>query len=134
MPLLVVASDGDGVINMAPRETAYGYFAGVAAAVDALPVPVERFDAGTAPALAAAAPPPAAAFLRLREPNHISFLSARTNDALVRALRAFLPLAKRLDLSVLDFDKYDEARDSGPTAEVVVPAVVNFVKTHLEGA
>ena len=39
-------------------------------------------------------------------PNHISFLSEQTNDALVNFLSPLLPVARAIEVPVLDFDKY----------------------------
>mmetsp|Transcript_8497 Transcript_8497/g.21211 ORF Transcript_8497/g.21211 Transcript_8497/m.21211 type:complete len:403 (+) Transcript_8497:32-1240(+) len=59
-------------------------------------------------------------------PNHISFLSEPTNDALVTFLSPLLPVARILDVPVLDFDKYQEARDSRETAKAFIPVVLSF--------
>ena len=67
----------------------------------------------------ATAPPP---------PNHISFLSKGTNDAMVDFLSPLLPVARFLDIPVLDFDKYQLVRDSDATGKVVRPLVVDYLK------
>jgi hypothetical protein len=70
-PLLVIASTGDGVINMLPRESGrFGPSPGILAAVDGLPVEVSRHTALTAAPLRGPQPPKTA-FLRLEEANHI---------------------------------------------------------------
>lgn len=64
-------------------------------------------------------------------PNHISFLSEQTNDALVSFLSALLPVARAMEVPVLDFDKYQASRDSKDTAQVVVPLVAGFFEANL---
>mmetsp|Transcript_28655 Transcript_28655/g.61128 ORF Transcript_28655/g.61128 Transcript_28655/m.61128 type:complete len:460 (+) Transcript_28655:85-1464(+) len=61
-------------------------------------------------------------------PNHISFLTEGTNDAMVEFLSPLLPLARALGIPVLDFDKYQVSRDSKATGEVVIPLVVDYMK------
>ena len=61
-------------------------------------------------------------------PNHISFLSEGTNEAMVDFLLPLLPVARRFGIPVLDFDKYQLARDSGVMGEVVRPLVVDYLK------
>lgn len=61
-------------------------------------------------------------------PNHISFLAEGTNDAMVDFLSPLLPMARYLEIPVLDFDKYQLVRDSGVTGKVVRPLVVEYVK------
>ena len=61
-------------------------------------------------------------------PNHISFLSEETNDAMVDFLSPLLPVARGLKIPVLDFDKYQLSRDSKACGDVVVPLVVGYLK------
>ncbi|KAL9186327.1 hypothetical protein ACHAXT_005565 [Thalassiosira profunda] len=64
-------------------------------------------------------------------PNHISFLSEMTNDAMIDFLSPLLPLARALKIPVLDFDKYQVSRDSKATGEVVIPLVVDYLKQKM---
>ena len=65
-------------------------------------------------------------------PNHISFLSEETNDAMVDFLSPLLPLARVLNIPVLDFDKYQLARDSRVCGDVVVPLVAGYLKQTMK--
>ena len=60
-------------------------------------------------------------------PNHISFLSSRTNDAMIATLSPLLPLATALDIPMLDFDVYAKTLDSDKVAAELVPAVVSWL-------
>jgi hypothetical protein len=64
-------------------------------------------------------------------PNHISFLSGGVNDAMIDLLSPLLPLAQGLKIPVLDFDRYQLSRDSGPTAQAVHPLVVAYLKQQM---
>jgi hypothetical protein len=64
-------------------------------------------------------------------PCHISFLDPRSNDAMVSFLSPLLPLARLLGVPVLDFDVYQETRDSEQTASMVLPPIVQFFKARL---
>ena len=59
-------------------------------------------------------------------PNHISFLWSKTNGAMFELLAVLLPLARGLDLFLLDFDKEMEAKLAEPTAAKLVPALRRF--------
>mmetsp|Transcript_12133 Transcript_12133/g.28769 ORF Transcript_12133/g.28769 Transcript_12133/m.28769 type:complete len:99 (+) Transcript_12133:1383-1679(+) len=74
---------------------------------------------------------PKMAALFLEKPNHISFLSERSNSALMRTLGFLLPIARLLRLGVLDFDKYYATRDSVETAAAVLPIVEGFLFQEL---
>ena len=63
-------------------------------------------------------------------PNHISFLSTPTNEAMVSYLSPLLPVAKLLGVPLLDFDTYSTTRDSDATAAKFIPLVESF---FLEG-
>ena len=156
-PLLVVASAGDGVISLYPRESgAFGPYAGIAAEVASLPgPPVPRFDAeGFVRAVSSRdQPTPRAAFVTYEperdseeasaagsgsgsgsgksQPCHISFLSSRTNDAMVETLSPLLPLARALRVPVLDFDVYQTTRDSDEVNAALVPGVVGWLAAVL---
>jgi hypothetical protein len=47
-------------------------------------------------------------------------------------LRPLVPLAKALDVPLLDFDRYADSRDSARTAAVVVPVVADWLAYHLK--
>jgi len=64
-------------------------------------------------------------------PNHISFLAGNVNDCMVGFLSPLLPVAQALQIPVLDFDKYQESRDSVATSEVVIPLVSSFLKQYM---
>jgi hypothetical protein len=70
-------------------------------------------------------------FDRPDAPNHISFLSEGVNDAMIDLLSALLPVAQALKIPVLDFDRYKVSRDSLPTANVVHPLVVAYLKQEM---
>ena len=156
-PLLVVASAGDGVISLYPRAPgAFGPYAGIAAEVASLPgPPVPRFDADGLVRVVSSRdrPPPRAAFVTYEPerdskeasaagagagsksgsalPCHISFLSSRTNDAMVETLSPLLPLARMLRVPVLDFDVYQTTRDSDAVNAALVPGVVGWLAAVL---
>jgi hypothetical protein len=70
-------------------------------------------------------------FDRPNASNHISYLSENVNDAMVSFLSPLLPLAQALSIPVLDFDKYKEARDAKPTAEIIKPLIADFLVQQL---
>ena len=70
-------------------------------------------------------------FDRPDAPNHISFLSGNANDAMIDFLSPLLPVAQTLSIPVLDFDKYQESRDSVQTASVVIPLITAFLKQYM---
>lgn len=61
-------------------------------------------------------------------PNHISFLAEGTNEAMIDLLSPLLPLARTLGVPVLDFDRYQESRDSRETAALVIPLIVSYLQ------
>ncbi len=65
-------------------------------------------------------------------PNHISFLSEETNDAMVDFLSPLLPVARALSIPLLDFDKYAISKDSRACNNVVVPLVVEYLKQQMK--
>lgn len=65
-------------------------------------------------------------------PNHISFLSEETNDAMVDFLSPLLPVARALRIPLLDFDKYAISKDSRACNNVVVPLVVEYLKQKMK--
>ena len=71
-------------------------------------------------------------FDRSDAPNHISFLAEGPNDAMVQFLSPLLPVARAMDIPVLDFDKYAKVRDSRQTAELVVPLVSRYLKQNMK--
>ena len=64
-------------------------------------------------------------------PTHVSYLAPAVNDAMQTFLGPLLPLARALNVPVLDFDRYGLVRDAEPTADRVVPAAVGFLGHHL---
>jgi hypothetical protein len=61
-------------------------------------------------------------------PNHISFLAEGVNDAMVDFLSPLLPLAQAMNIPVLDFDRYQQSRDSVATAQVYQPLVIAYLE------
>ena len=66
-------------------------------------------------------------FDRQDAPNHISYLSANTNDAMLSFLSPLLPITNALGIPVLDFDKYMISRDSTRTGNILKPLISNFL-------
>jgi hypothetical protein len=66
-------------------------------------------------------------FDRQDAPNHISYLSANTNDAMLSFLSPLLPITNALGIPVLDFDKYLISRDSTRTGNILKPLISNFL-------
>ena len=64
-------------------------------------------------------------------PNHISFLSAGVNDAMIDLLSPLLPVAQWANIPVLDFDKYQISRDAVPTAALLHPVIVRYLKQEM---
>ena len=71
-------------------------------------------------------------FAGANAPNHISFLSEATNDAMVDFLSPLLPVARGLKIPVLDFDKYQLSRDSRAFGDVLTPLVVGYLKQNMK--
>ena len=159
-PLLVVASAGDGVISLYPRESgAFGAYEGIAASVESMPARVPKYDVGAFAARVremgtlndADARRRAKetsgnalnAFLTYEPPGgdggatdglpcHISFLSSRTNDAMVEVLSPLLPVARAIGVPVLDFDKYQTTRDSDAVNAELVPLIAEWLDAAVE--
>jgi dienelactone hydrolase len=159
-PLLVVASAGDGVISLYPRESgAFGAYEGIAASVESMPARVPKYDVGAFAARVremgtlndADARRRAKetsgnalnAFLTYEPPGgdggamdglpcHISFLSSRTNDAMVEVLSPLLPVARAIGVPVLDFDKYQTTRDSDAVNAELVPLIAEWLNAAVE--
>jgi dienelactone hydrolase len=159
-PLLVVASAGDGVISLYPRESgAFGAYEGIAASVESMPARVPKYDVGEFAARVremgtlndADARRRAKetsgnalnAFLTYEPPGgdggamdglpcHISFLSSRTNDAMVEVLSPLLPVARAIGVPVLDFDKYQTTRDSDAVNAELVPLIAEWLNAAVE--
>ena len=66
-------------------------------------------------------------------PNHISFLTESTNEAMIEFLSPLLPIARLLNIPVLDFDRYQVSRDSRVTADVYQPLIVKYVEQEMLG-
>ena len=131
-PLLVIASRGDNVISLYPKSGGkFGPQDGVVSAVNSLGKPVSVID-GSPEALAGlgtqgAQSPVFVKYDGEEVPCHISFLSSRTNNAMVEALSSILPVAKFLNIPLLDFDVYEQTRDSDKYLSDLVPAVVRWL-------
>ena len=67
-------------------------------------------------------------------PNHISFLSAGVNDAMIDLLSPLLPVAQLANIPVLDFDRYQVSRDAGPTAARLHPVILRYLQQEMNGA
>ena len=65
-------------------------------------------------------------------PCHISFLSSRTNDAMVEVLSPLLPVARAIGVPVLDFDKYQTTRDSDAVNAELVPLIAEWLNAAVE--
>jgi dienelactone hydrolase len=162
-PLLVVASAGDGVISLYPRESgAFGAYEGIAASVEKMPSRVPKYDIGAFAArvgeirAARSSADEQSAFSETLKrngalnafvtyeppggdggattglPTHISFLSSRTNDAMVEVLSPLLPVARAVGVPVLDFDKYQIARDSDAVNARLVPLIAEWLNAAVE--
>ena len=70
-------------------------------------------------------------FDRPDAPNHISFLTEGTNDAMIEFLSPLLPVARAFNIPVLDFDRYQVSRDSKATASVVHPIVLKYLQQEM---
>ena len=151
---------GDGVISLYPRESgAFGAYEGIAASVESMPARVPKYDVGAFAARVremgtlndADARRRAKetsgnalnAFLTYEPPGgdggamdglpcHISFLSSRTNDAMVEVLSPLLPVARAIGVPVLDFDKYQTTRDSDAVNAELVPLIAEWLNAAVE--
>ena len=65
-------------------------------------------------------------------PCHISFLSSRTNDAMVEVLSPLLPVARAVGVPVLDFDVYQTTRDSDAVNAQLVPLVAEWLNAAVD--
>lgn len=64
-------------------------------------------------------------------PNHISFLTESTNEAMIEFLSPLLPVARLFQIPVLDFDRYQISRDSQVTADVYHPLIVKYMEQEM---
>lgn len=136
-PLFVVASDGDGCTRMM-RERGVSV-AGQLADAAAAGVPTTIFSTADAAYASGATPTALGAILYLEGeadllPNHISFLWRGTNEAMFELLAPLLPLARALNLFLLDFDVEIESRLAEPTAAQLMPAVCRFFEMNAAAA
>jgi len=118
-PLLFITSMNDVFVRMRGSE-----------AFRTLPPIYERLQEGQIPT-----PLPKRAALifdRPDGPTHISYLSESVDDAMVNFLSPLLPLAQALSIPVLDFDRYQVARDAKPTAEIIKPLISEFFLQQLK--
>jgi len=129
-PLLVVASVGDGIIPLDGIKSALppgcrSYVGGEGEAKEASLA--GEYGPGKSVAVLFDKPlgqEPLA-------PSHISFLNEQSNDAMVQFLSSLIPVARFLEVPLLDFDKYADARDSKATAQVMTPLVAGFFQKNL---
>ena len=135
-PLFFVASEGDGCNDkMRERGATSPAQALMLARVNKSP-PFTEFDSARAAYAQEAGSLPRRGVLLFRRgrdavlPNHISFLWRGTNEALFELLAPLLPLARALNLFLLDFDEEKEAKLAEPTAEQLVPAMRRFFGGH----
>ena len=143
-PLLIVASAGDGVISLYPKEkSAFGPYEGIE-------IGVAKFFAANGGTKYgkydleqfASRIDEAKVFVTYELPGgsgnadtentsslpcHISFLSSRTNDAMVEVLSPLLPVARLLGVPVLDFDKYQLTKDSDAVNGALVPLIAKWL-------
>lgn len=117
---LQIASLNDGLVRM--REGTTQDFTDA----DYVLVPERDDDKTQLPSRAALV------FDRPDAPNHISFLSEGVNDAMIQFLSPLLPIAKALSIPVLDFDRYQETRDSKATAEAVFPVIRQYLAQEMQ--
>ena len=156
-PLLIVASAGDGVISLYPKESgAFGPYEGIESSVqgffggfgepvakvdiDQFAKRIEETSASTGEGTTVSAQT-LTSFLTYERidggvdntlPCHISFLSSRTNDAMVEVLSPLLPLARGLGVPVLDFDKYQVTKDSDAVNGKLVPLIARWMEQAVE--
>jgi dienelactone hydrolase len=136
-PLFVVASEGDGCTRMMRARGVS--IAEQLAAVAAAGVPSTIFSTADAAYAAGAAQPAVGALLYSAAgadllPNHISFLWRGTNEAMFELLGPLLPLARALNLFLLDFDVEIESRLAEPTAAQITPALCRFFRANAAAA
>ena len=116
-PFLAIASSGDGPVPLSRVRPTVDGVGGV-----------EPVDA----AVSAPYPKRAALFLTGDDaPTHVSYLSPPVNDAMQAFLGPLLPVARALNVPVLDFDRYGLVRDADATSRRVVPVATGFLAQHL---
>jgi hypothetical protein len=121
--LLLLASMNDGVVNK--------YLANQ----NAIPSDFVRLDEASVFASSGKLPRRSVLiFDRPDAPNHISFLSESVNDAMVEFLSPLLPVARLFGIPVLDFDRYQESRDSKVTAGTVHPIILRYLTQEMGGS
>jgi len=70
-------------------------------------------------------------FDRPDAPNHISYLSENVNEAMISFLSPLLPVAQAMSIPVLDFDRYQQSRDSIQTAKILKPLIASFLSQKM---
>jgi acetyl esterase/lipase len=68
---------------------------------------------------------------RSDSPNHISYLTGSVNDAMIDFLSPLLPVAQLFQIPVLDFDQYQNSRDSDVTSQSYFPIVLTYLQQEL---
>eukprot|EP00439_Symbiodinium_sp_Y106_P037833 s1516_g4.t1 len=115
-PLLVLASEGDGVVRL--ERVLQAIPSGIPCVEDPGNYDLSKKSG--------------AVLLRRglkdgqQAPCHISFLSAETNKAMISLLSPLLPVARVLEVPVLDFDTYLELQDSEEVAAATLPLIEDF--------
>eukprot|EP00416_Gambierdiscus_australes_P029750 CAMPEP_0171085778 /NCGR_PEP_ID=MMETSP0766_2-20121228/19135_1 /TAXON_ID=439317 /ORGANISM="Gambierdiscus australes, Strain CAWD 149" /LENGTH=399 /DNA_ID=CAMNT_0011543369 /DNA_START=8 /DNA_END=1207 /DNA_ORIENTATION=+ len=122
-PLLVIASQGDGVVPINRVLLALPEGTKVRAEVPGAEDSERSLAWIIVGPLAMDATAP---------PCHISFLSPEVNDAMLQSLSPLLPLARFLGLRLLDFDTYGELRDARAMTDALLPVVESFLAIHTE--
>ncbi|CAE7366051.1 unnamed protein product [Symbiodinium natans] len=119
-PLLVIASEGDGVVRL--ERVLQAIPSGTPCVED--PKNCDLSQSSGAVLLRRAFKPGEQA------PCHISFLSAETNNAMISLLSPLLPVARALKVPVLDFDTYLRLQDSEEVASEMLPLIEDFFSTN----
>ena len=118
-PLLVIASEGDNVIRL--DRVLQAIPSGTPCVEDPKNCDVSKSSGAVLLRRAYKAGQP---------PCHISFLSAETNNAMISLLSPLLPVARVLEVPVLDFDTYLRLQDSEDVALDVLPLIEDFFSTN----
>ena len=118
-PLLFISSTNDGAVRLGGPVT--------------IPAGYELLEESNLP-LSNLPTTAALIFDRPDAPNHISYLSENVNEAMVSFLSPLLPIAQAMSIPVLDFDRYQQSRDSVQTAQVLKPVISGFLSQKMANA
>jgi hypothetical protein len=115
-PLLFISSTNDGAVRFGgPLTVPAGY-----ELLQESNLPLSNFPTRAA-----------LIFDRPDAPNHISYLSENVNEAMVGFLSPLLPIAQAMSIPVLDFDRYQQSRDSVQTAAILKPVIAGFLSQQM---